>query len=93
MKDTIDIQLNNKVPITNEQFILRLDNMISEFPEESRNTYLSIIKEELDGELNYKLGCPNKKIEIFLMVQSQLYLTLCIETEQIFLKDFGKGNI
>jgi len=66
MKDTIDIQLSNKIPITNEQFILRLDNMISEFPEESRNTYLSIIKEELDGELNYKLGCPNKKIEILL---------------------------
>jgi hypothetical protein len=47
-------------------FIIKLDNMIDKFKLETTNTYINIIKEELSYNLIYKLGCPNKKIEIIL---------------------------
>jgi hypothetical protein len=52
--------------ISFETFIKKLDVMISDFEEEKRNTFLSIIKEELSNNLIFKLGCPTNKIEILL---------------------------
>lgn len=47
-------------------FIQKLDYMLDLFEDNIRNTYISIIKEELNYNLSYKLGCPNSKIEILL---------------------------
>jgi ankyrin repeat protein len=46
--------------------IFKLDNLINNFSLESRNTYINIIKEELEYELLNKLYCPNNKIDIIL---------------------------
>ena len=48
------------------EFILNLDYLISTFSIDSRNTYVNILKEELDHNLMIKLGCPTNKIEIIL---------------------------
>ena len=40
--------------------------MINDFDEIKRNTFLTIIKEELSNDLIFKLGCPTNKIEILL---------------------------
>ena len=47
-------------------FIQKLDYMLDFFEDNIRNTYISIVKEELNYNLLYKLGCPNSKIEILL---------------------------
>ena len=52
--------------ISFETFIKKLDVMINDFEKEKRNTFLSIIKEELSNDLIFKLGCPTSKIEILL---------------------------
>lgn len=46
--------------------ILKLDNLIDNFDIEPRNTFLHIIKEELEYDLSFKLGCPTKLLEIVL---------------------------
>jgi len=46
--------------------ISKLDNLIATFDESCRNTYIAILKEELEHDFIYKLGCPNKKIDIIL---------------------------
>jgi hypothetical protein len=58
--------LNSIQTIDFKYFIIKLDNMIDKFNLETTNTYIDIIKEELSYNLIYKLGCPNKKIEIIL---------------------------
>jgi hypothetical protein len=59
-----------KETITVNKFLLKLDGYLHSLSEESRNTYLEIIKEELQypfvGDKTIKLGCPNNKIEILL---------------------------
>jgi len=40
--------------------------MVSNFDEDSRNSYIDILKEELSHQLTFKLGCPGKPIEILL---------------------------
>jgi len=52
--------------ISFESFIKKLDCLINDFEEEKRNTFISIIKEELSNDLIFKLGCPIHKIEILL---------------------------
>jgi ankyrin repeat protein len=71
--DNINIglsQLNNSTifesNISFKTFICKLDILLSTLDETLRNTYISIIKEELKYNLLYKLGCPNKKIDILL---------------------------
>lgn len=67
MNDILDIQLqqsSNK--LTNMNLILKLDNMLSTFSEEKRNTFISILKEELEYDLHFKLGCPHNTIELIL---------------------------
>lgn len=44
----------------------KLDLLISDFDNDSRDTYINIIKEELKNDLSKKLGCPTNKIEILL---------------------------
>jgi ankyrin repeat protein len=67
INDILDIQLQqSSIKLTNMNLILKLDNMISTFPEEKRNTFISILKEELEYELHFKLGCPHNMIELIL---------------------------
>lgn len=60
------ISSNSTANINFKEFIIKLDKMIDNFKLETTNTYISIIKEELSYDLIYKLGCPDKKIEIIL---------------------------
>ncbi len=53
-----------KIPFT--VLIQKLDFILNNLSEESRNTYLSIIKDELSYDLSFKLGCPTNKKEILL---------------------------
>lgn len=52
--------------ITFGEFIKSLDEILDTFKCDSRNTFISILKEELSYELTFKLGCPQKPIEIIL---------------------------
>lgn len=65
--DIIDIMYYNPSKnITFEEFIIKLDNMIVSFPKDNRDTFITIIREELDYDLHFKLGCPSNKLEILL---------------------------
>jgi len=64
--DNLDIKYNGGKFIKTQEFILKLDNFIDTFDNDSRNTYIDILKEELDFELLNKLCCPTNKIEIIL---------------------------
>lgn len=66
VNDKLDIEHKNKTLITMEEFIIKLDNMIDNFDNNKRNTFIEIIKEELSYNLNQKLGCPTNKIDILL---------------------------
>ena len=52
--------------ITVFDLITKLDLMIHNFPVESKNTFIKILKEELVNQLTFKLGCPSKPLEIIL---------------------------
>ncbi len=56
----------SKGKISIKDFITKLDMIIDSFPVEKRNTFIKIIKEELNYDLSFKLGCPTNKIEIIL---------------------------
>ena len=47
-------------------FIEKLDQLLDNIDITSRNTFIDIIKEELKYDLIFKLGCPNKKMDIIL---------------------------
>ena len=69
--DWIFNYINKNTPLelssfTVEHLIMKIDKLISTFPEETRNTFITIIKEELSNELHVKLGCPTNMIEILL---------------------------
>lgn len=63
-------EINNSTKLINmipfSDFILNLDNIIDTFDEDKRNTFITIIKEELHYDILYKLGCPTKKLHILL---------------------------
>ena len=65
----IDI-LPNKINISHKEkidmmyFIESLDNLLKVIKTDYRNTYIDIIKEELQYPLVYNLGCPNDTMEI-----------------------------
>jgi len=46
--------------------LIKLDNLIDNLDENYRNTFLDIIKEELQYNLQNKLGCPKKSLDIIL---------------------------
>jgi hypothetical protein len=67
--ELIDIEYSNgseSTAIDFKHFIIKLDEMIDKFELEKMKTYIDIIKEELSHNLIYKLGCPDKKLEIIL---------------------------
>jgi ankyrin repeat protein len=58
--------MNSNFKIKVYDLILKLDNLISKFNKEALETYVMIIKEELEYDLSNKLGCPKNKLEIIL---------------------------
>lgn len=52
--------------ITFEKFLTKLDELVDSFNQESRETFINILKEELSYEISFKLGCPTKHIELIL---------------------------
>ncbi len=62
---TLDIECNN-IMVTIDMLIQKLDILIGTFEANYRDTYISILKEELSYNLQFKLGCPTNKIEILL---------------------------
>jgi ankyrin repeat protein len=64
--EKICIEFINRKIITFGDLIGKLNILLDSLNKDSRDTYLSIIKEELDYNLILKLGCPETKIEIML---------------------------
>ncbi len=66
----IELEYNNtfnpKTKIKIIDLIQKLDFLISKFNKEAINTFITIIKEELEYDLNIKFGCPNNKLNIVL---------------------------
>jgi hypothetical protein len=58
--------MNSNFKIKVYDLILKLDNLIAKFNKDTLDTYISIIKEELEYDLLNKLGCPKNKLEIIL---------------------------
>ena len=49
-----------------EEFNNKINLLLNIIDSDSRETYIQIIKEELEYNLLYKLGCPNNKIELII---------------------------
>ena len=71
--DIIDLEYADDTNITIskgkilfKQFINQLNKLLHTLNEEYRNTYIDIIKEELNYNIPLKLGCPHNKIDIIL---------------------------
>jgi hypothetical protein len=64
--EKISIEYANRTIIKFEDLINKLDIILDSLDENTRETYINIIKEELDYNLLIKLGCPESKIEILL---------------------------
>jgi hypothetical protein len=47
-------------------FIIQLNKILYSLNDDYRNTYINIIKEELNYDIIFKLGCPKNKIDIIL---------------------------
>jgi len=62
----LNIKLENNDDIFFEELILKLDFLISKLSHDSRESYLNILKEELQYDLINKSYCPSNKIEIIL---------------------------
>ena len=63
----IDIEyVKNNEKINFKIFIINLDFLLDSFDENSRNTFIDIISEELNYNLIFKLGCPINKLQIIL---------------------------
>jgi len=62
-----------------EEFNKQLNLLLNILDNDSRETYINIIKEELEYNLSYKLGCPNNKIDLILY-----YLVPFINYENTF---------
>lgn len=52
--------------ITVKDFIKKLDYMVNNFNEDSKKSFINILKDELGYPLAFKLGCPTKPLEIIL---------------------------
>ena len=89
----------SETKINFKTFIIKLDNLIDTFNKESRDTYISIIKDELNHDLIYKLGCPTKKTDIILynllpfinFEQVQLSWLISLEVKFLILKLFNNN--
>lgn len=56
--------LNVKIKLN--ELIMKLDILIDNFTNDSKETYTMILKDELSHTLNNKLGCPSNKMHILL---------------------------
>ena len=66
LKFLIKMEDNTTRKIKILQFILYLDNLIDTFNNDSRETYINILKEELEYDLEKNICCPNNKFHIIL---------------------------
>ena len=65
--DKIDIEyIDNKKNISIYNIIESIDNILNNMEENLRNTFLSIIIEELEYDFKFNLGCPTNKLHIIL---------------------------
>jgi ankyrin repeat protein len=67
----IEISMKNNSTVSESKvkfkiFLTKLDNLLDLLDKNIRETYIEIIREELNNELIFKLGCPVKKIDILL---------------------------
>lgn len=66
----IELEYNNHINANPKiklfDLILKIDNYIHTLNNTSRDTFISIVKDELEYNLQSKLGCPINKLEIFL---------------------------
>jgi hypothetical protein len=72
---------NSTIPISKItfcDFLKKLDFMVNNFPQDYRDTFIKILKEEFVDQLTFKLGCPTKPIELILY-----NLVPFLETQQI----------
>ncbi len=58
--------LKSAATISFSKLIENIDSILQDLPEESANTYCMILREELESNLQVKLGCPNNKIDLIL---------------------------
>ena len=88
--------------ITNYELILYLDYLVDKFEDDTRTTYIEILKEELNYTLIVKLGCPSNKIEIILynlcpfinyQYNLDLHWLLSLEIKFIILKILKKNKL
>lgn len=56
----------SKKKILFEELVKKLDKYLETIDKEKTETYINIIKEELNYDLSFKLGCPTDKIQIIL---------------------------
>ena len=82
----------SKDSISFSQLINQLNKLLHSLDESYRNTYINIIKEELNYDLTFKLGCPQNKIDIvlynlipFINYNETFHLTWLISSEIKFL--------
>lgn len=66
--ELIEIEHNNyfNPKIKLHELILKIDNYLNTINTTSRETFINIIKDELEYTLQFKLGCPLNKLEILL---------------------------
>jgi hypothetical protein len=65
MNDIISIKYKKEI-INMNDILINLNLLLSLFDEISRNTYISILEEELSYNLKNSLDCPTNKLEIIL---------------------------
>jgi len=65
-EETLYIINNNNINIYFKDFIIKLDNLLDKLDKESCETYIKIIKEELEYDIKMKIECPKNKIEVLL---------------------------
>ena len=103
--ENINIELSasstkSESKINFKTFIGKLDTLLNTLNKVSRETYINIIKEELKYELVYKLGCPNKKIDIILynlipfinFGEVQLTWLISLEIKFLIIKIFKESS-
>ena len=107
--EIINVELSNKNNSTISEskinfkiLLYKLDYLLDTLDKNYRETYIEIIKEELIHDLIFKLGCPNKKIDIILynlipfinFGYVQFSWLISLEIKYIILKIFkSKTNI
>jgi hypothetical protein len=99
LKHMIKLENNITRKIKVLQFILHLDNLIDTFPTDAKETYLNILKEELEYDLQTNVCCPKNKFHIILYYlvpfinYGNLKLRWLLTREINFLSKIGKKDL